>query len=258
MERPARDFVHARRSGQSLQWTLNEARPPPSRVGLMADALAGRAGDGVWSPRSTTKRSLVNSPVALRTGGTLAITSKPASPSVLARRPVGIGRVAHDLGLVLFVGHALEQLANGVTVGHVGRGDGHLGDELGVGVDREVGLVAVEAAVPRLVAVAGLGVDGRDDPVLGHAADDAKDPVVALFGVLAGDEGQQLGGRQRSAGRASPSRTPRAASASRTSASTSASRAALSSQSHGGLPTVAYSSSRNRAARTAAASGLPA
>ena len=55
----------------------------------------------------------------------------------------------------------------------------------------------IEAAVARLVAVAGLGVDGRDDPVLGHAFHDAKDPVVALFDVLAGDQGQQVGGPHR-------------------------------------------------------------
>ena len=31
-----RDLVHARRKGHCVQWTLNEARPPLSRVGLMA------------------------------------------------------------------------------------------------------------------------------------------------------------------------------------------------------------------------------
>ena len=57
-----------------------------------------------------------------------------------------------------------------------------------------MGLVAVEAAVARLVAVAGLGINGRDDPVLGHAPHDAKDAVVARLCVLAGDQGQQVGG----------------------------------------------------------------
>ncbi len=57
-----------------------------------------------------------------------------------------------------------------------------------------MGFVAVEVAVGRLVAVAGLGVDGRDDPVLGHFLGDAEPPVVALFDVLAGHQGQQVGG----------------------------------------------------------------
>ncbi|MEO7837668.1 MAG: hypothetical protein ABIS21_08530 [Acidimicrobiales bacterium] len=57
-----------------------------------------------------------------------------------------------------------------------------------------MGLVAVETAVATLVAVAGFGVDGGDDPVFGHAPHDAEYAVVVLGHVLAGDEGQQLGG----------------------------------------------------------------
>src|ERR1019366_5171020 len=112
----------------------------------------------------------------------------------LAGLPVGIGRVAEDFGFFLLVGQTFEQVINRVTVGRVGRGHGHLVDELGVGVDGQVSFVAIEAAIARLVAVAGLGVDGRDNPVLGHAAHDAKDPVIALFRVLAGDKSQQVGG----------------------------------------------------------------
>ena len=97
-------------------------------------------------------------------------------------------------------------------------------------------LVAVEVAVGRLVAVAGLGVDGRDEPVLGHFPGDAEAPIVAFFYVLAGHQGQQVGGvagggRKLGAVEGRPGQ-----SASWTSSSTSASRAARSSQSHGGLP----------------------
>ena len=61
--------------------------------------------------------------------------------------------------------------------------------------------VAIESTVARLVAVAGLGVDGRDDPVFGHTDHDAKDPVIALLCVLTGDEGQQVGGPHRAGGK---------------------------------------------------------
>lgn len=50
-----------------------------------------------------------------------------------------------------------------------------------------MGFVAVEVPVLGLVAVTGLGIDRRDHPVLGHLACYAKDPVVSLFDVLAGD-----------------------------------------------------------------------
>src|ERR1035441_2325785 len=43
------------------------------------------------------------------------------------------------------------------------------------------------------VAVTGLDIDRRDDPVARHLLLDAKDPVVALCNVLACDEGEQFG-----------------------------------------------------------------
>ena len=54
-----------------------------------------------------------------------------------------------------------------------------------------MGLVAVEAAVLTLVSMAGLGVDGGDDAVPGHAPHDAEDAVGADSHVLAGHKGQQ-------------------------------------------------------------------
>ena len=55
-------------------------------------------------------------------------------------------------------------------------------------------LVAIEALGLGLVAVAGLGIDRRDDPVSRHAAHDAKGGALALFDVLADDGGEQSGG----------------------------------------------------------------
>jgi hypothetical protein len=54
-------------------------------------------------------------------------------------------------------------------------------------------LVAVKAPVSGLVAVTGLDIDRRDDPVARHLLLDAKDPVVTLCDVLACDEGEQFG-----------------------------------------------------------------
>ena len=59
------------------------------------------------------------------------------------------------------------------------------------------GSVPIKMAVGRLMPVAGLGVDGRNSAVLGHSFGDAELAVVALFYVLAGHQGQQLGGVAR-------------------------------------------------------------
>jgi len=58
---------------------------------------------------------------------------------------VPISRVTHDLGLVLAAGVLFEQLAGSLPVGGIGRGGGHLVDQLGVRVHRQVRLVPVEA-----------------------------------------------------------------------------------------------------------------
>ena len=60
---------------------------------------------------------------------------------------IGISRVADHYWLVGPVLEVADQILHRVTVGRVGRGGGHLVDDLRVGVDRNVGLVAVEAAV---------------------------------------------------------------------------------------------------------------
>jgi hypothetical protein len=55
-------------------------------------------------------------------------------------------------------------------------------------------LVAIEAVGGGLVAMAGLGVHGRDDPVGCRALKDAEAAIVGLLDVLAGDGGQQRRG----------------------------------------------------------------
>ena len=67
--------------------------------------VAGGAGDGVAS-EVDVEAVLGEPPVALRTGGTLAVTSKPGFVQGRAGGAVGVGRVAEDLGLVLVVGVA--------------------------------------------------------------------------------------------------------------------------------------------------------
>ena len=189
------------RPAQGAVLAVDLERGPSAAVtrGVDGDALVGRTGHGAGH-KVDAETVLGEQPRGVAHRGHLGHHLEAGIAQRLARRPVGIGRVAHDLGLVLFVGQALDEVTDGVTVGHVGRGDGDFVDEFGVRIDGEVGLVAVEATVARLVAVAGLGVDARDDPVLGDTLDDAKDPVIALLGVLAGDEGQQVGGRYRSGG----------------------------------------------------------
>ena len=54
-------------------------------------------------------------------------------------------------------------------------------------------LVAVKAAVVRLVPVAGLDIDRRDDPAFRDPLGDPEDPVVALLDVLARNDREQLG-----------------------------------------------------------------
>ena len=79
----------------------------------------------------------------------------------------------------------------GVAAG--GRADLGGADDLGVGVDRDMGLVAVKAVGGGLVPVAGLGIHRGDDPVGRGALEDPEAAVAGLLDVLAGDGGQQRG-----------------------------------------------------------------
>jgi hypothetical protein len=118
-------------------------------------------------------------------------------------------------------------------------GGGGGGDQLAVGVDRGMPLVAVKAAGAGLVTMAGIWVDGGDHPVGGDLAGDPEAAVATLLQVLAHHRRQQPGGlghrrRQRAAWRISST-----AWASRAHGSTSTALAAWSSQSICGLARLA-------------------
>ena len=71
-----------------------------------------------------------------------------------------------------------------------------VGEQAGVGFDCDVGLVSVLAMVDGLVDVAGVGVDGGDDPVYGDLPGDLPPAVGAVralgrFDVLACDQREQ-------------------------------------------------------------------
>ena len=129
----------------------------------------------------------------------------------------------------------MRSVGDGGIAGVAG-GDDRVGDDLAVGIDRGVALVAVEAADLGLVAVPGLGIDGGDDPVLGHLAGDAEHAVVAGFEVLADHRRQQLDGFGHLDVKLTAFDHFEQAKASAASSATSASRAAGSSQSQPGLP----------------------
>jgi hypothetical protein len=124
-------------------------------------------------------------------------------------------RYAHPVGRFLGVDHlaigwrrlgavvercrgAFEQVGDEVLshtgIAGVAGGDRGVGDDLGVGIHRDVTLVAVEAPRLGLVPVAGLGVDDRDHPVLGHLGSDAKRSAVIFFQVLNDHGGEEAGG----------------------------------------------------------------
>ena len=144
-----------------------------------------------------------------------------------------IGAVAEDLESGVFAGQAASA---GLAVGGVSRGEGGGGHEAGLGLDGDVGLVAVAVLRAGLVHVAGFGIDRRDHPVRGHLLGDLPGPVVVLFDVLAGHQGQQTEGRGGLSLWRSSSKAASRARASLTRPSTSAALATGSSQAMRGLP----------------------
>ena len=84
-----------------------------------------------------------------------------------------------------------QQVIDCVMIGHIGRPDSRLIDQLRVRIHRHVGAVAVEAPVMGLAAVAGLRVHGGDHPIGCHPFGDPEDPVLSFLDVLAGQIGHQ-------------------------------------------------------------------
>jgi hypothetical protein len=100
------------------------------------------------------------------------------------------------IGTVIGTGLAPYRLGIG------GPGELLIGDDPGGGFGGQVCTVAVPAALRGLAGVAGVRVDGGDDPVGGDLAGDPSAPVGAVgalggFHVLPSDQGQQ---RQRRLG----------------------------------------------------------
>jgi hypothetical protein len=81
------------------------------------------------------------------------------------------GRCAHTVtGVGVGVGGKVvgRQVAGGFGISGVARGDRRGGDDLGIGVDRHVPLVAVEPAGGTLVHMPRVWIDGGDHPILGQ------------------------------------------------------------------------------------------
>jgi hypothetical protein len=83
-----------------------------------------------------------------------------------------------------------------VVVRAAGLGQPTGGEQPGVRLDHDVGLVTVLAVVHRLVHVPGVGVDRRDHPIRSHPTSDPPPPVGAVgplgrFDILPGDQRQQ-------------------------------------------------------------------
>jgi hypothetical protein len=95
---------------------------------------------------------------------------------------VGVGG---DLG----DGHGVtsEQRRQYFGVGGARRGRLPGDEQVGGDVHAQGRLVAVVAVPAGAVAVAGLGVDDRDDPLGGHRLGDAHASVAVVFDVLGGD-----------------------------------------------------------------------
>src|SRR6266508_5210006 len=171
----------------------------------------GRVGGGVLAGLlgpATLERGPAGGPPGsrpLRPSGVGGLLVLGSCPPALAPTPTALvaprGRGA--VGPHWVVGHCtvfrpvfvevVDEVFGHAGIAGVARRDHCVGDDLAVGVHRQVALVAIEAAGGGLVAVAGLGVHGGDHPVLGHPAGDAKGAVIGLLQVLAHHLGQQLG-----------------------------------------------------------------
>jgi hypothetical protein len=103
--------------------------------------------------------------------------------------PGPIRRVTQHLQAGLLSGHQLDA---GWPVGGVGRGQRTLGEQPGLRLGRDVGLVAVALVRAGLAGMARLRVDGGAHPILGNLAGDPPGPrPLARLHILAGNQREQ-------------------------------------------------------------------
>ena len=100
---------------------------------------------------------------------------------------LGAVAIHHRLGrwsaALAVSGEVAEQCGRDHRVAAGGRADLGGTNDLRVGVDRQVALVAVEAMGGGLVAMTGLGIDSGDDPVGRGALEAPEAPVGGLLDV---------------------------------------------------------------------------
>ena len=104
-----------------------------------------------------------------------------------------IGQHTHRCGLT---GQKLRRHCGVVAADAAGLGQGTVGDDAGIGLDRDVGFEPVLAAVHALMGMTGLGIDRGDHPIRRDSLGDTPPPVGAIgildrFDILAGDQRQQ-------------------------------------------------------------------
>jgi hypothetical protein len=116
-------------------------------------------------------------------------------PGQVGAGAIGAVAIDHPAGglLILGWGEVAQQCRRDHSVAAGGRADLGRADDLGVGGDGHMGLVAVKAVGGALVPMPRLRVDDGDDPVGSGALEDPGAAVRGLLDVLAGDGGQQHG-----------------------------------------------------------------
>ena len=146
------------------------------------------------------KSSAVNPPgTGARSGIGLMIAVWPASARIARAGAAAVGRVGKHLDVPGLGGEQVDPDGRVAAVSAGGFRQCAGGRQAGLGLDREVRLEPVLAAVHRLVGVPGFGVHDADDPVRGDLAGDPppRRPAgssgvgVDQLDVLTGDQREQ-------------------------------------------------------------------
>ena len=136
--------------------------------------------------RSTPNRSLANRPAGAD-GGWIGSPSRCLRHRDAVGTHRSIGRVAVNRRVVaaLVAEEIDDEILSDRRVAGVAGRDDRVRDDLAVGVDGYVTLVAIEATGLGLVPVPGVGIDSRDHSIAGDLAGDAEPAVVTLLEILA-------------------------------------------------------------------------